>query len=76
MAQDTEAVPLQLDDTIPVPGSKKTLFEFGEFDHSEIPLEKDQWPAIIFGSSMVGMTLGSLLGYYGQVIADFYVNRN
>jgi len=57
--------PRQVDDTIPLAQSKRTLFEFGEFDHSAIPLEKEEWPVIIIGSSMVGMTLGVLLGYHG-----------
>ncbi|UPX20210.1 uncharacterized protein EKO05_0010450 [Ascochyta rabiei] len=39
--------------------------EFGSFDHSEIPLEKEEWPVIIIGSSMVGMMTGLLLGYHG-----------
>ncbi|CVK96623.1 related to phenol 2-monooxygenase [Fusarium mangiferae] len=58
-------VPSQFDDTIPVTQSQRTLFEFGTFDHSEIPLEPEEWPVIIIGSSMVGMTLGVLLGYHG-----------
>lgn len=57
--------PSQFDDTIPITQSQRTLFEFGTFDHSEIPLEPEEWPVIIIGSSMVGMTLGVLLGYHG-----------
>lgn len=57
--------PNQVDDTIPIIGSRKTEFDFKDFDHSAIPLEKEQWPVIIIGSSMVGMTLGVLLGYHG-----------
>lgn len=57
--------PNQFDDTIPITQSQRTLFEFGAFDHSEIPLEPEEWPVIIIGSSMVGMTLGVLLGYHG-----------
>lgn len=55
----------EIDDTIPLPGSKRTLFSFGNFDHSSIPLEEEQWPVMIIGSSMVGMTLGACLGYHG-----------
>jgi len=57
--------PRQVDDTIPMAQSQKTVFEFCDFDHSAIPLEKEEWPVIIIGSSMVGMTLGVLLGYHG-----------
>ncbi|KAI4719308.1 hypothetical protein E4T48_04412 [Aureobasidium sp. EXF-10727] len=49
----------QIDDTIPLPGSKRTIFEFGTFDHSEIPLEKEEIPVIIIGSSMVGFSIHS-----------------
>lgn len=45
-------------------GSQHTEFRFGEFDHQKIPLEKKEWPVIIIISSMVGMTLSLLLGYY------------
>ncbi|KAJ2897513.1 hypothetical protein MKZ38_004636 [Zalerion maritima] len=55
----------KVDDTIPMAGSERTIFEFGDFDHSSIPLEEERWPVIIIGSSMVGMTLGVLLGYHG-----------
>lgn len=57
--------PNQFDDTIPITQSQRTLFDFGAFDYSEIPLEPEEWPVIIIGSSMVGMTLGVLLGYHG-----------
>ncbi|KAF4341193.1 phenol 2-monooxygenase [Fusarium beomiforme] len=57
--------PNQVDETIPIAQSQRTLFDFKEFDHSEIPLEPEDWPVIIIGSSMVGMTLGVLLGYHG-----------
>jgi hypothetical protein len=46
-------------------GAQHTEFSFRDFDHSKIPLEEDSWPVIIIGSSMVGMTLSILLGYYG-----------
>ncbi|KAH8663231.1 FAD binding domain-containing protein [Ilyonectria robusta] len=55
----------QVDDTIPLVGSKRTEFEFGDFDHKDIPFEKETYPVIVIGSSMVGMTLGVLLGYHG-----------
>ena len=38
---------------------------FGDFDHSNIALEAEEWPVIIIGSSMVGMMTGLLLGYHG-----------
>ncbi|CVL11176.1 related to phenol 2-monooxygenase [Fusarium proliferatum] len=63
--------PSQFDDTIPITQSQRTLFEFGTFDHSEIPLEPEEWPVIIIGSSMVGMTLGVLLGYHGIKSVSF-----
>lgn len=46
-------------------GAQHTEFSFGDFDHSKIPLDEKRWPVIIIGSSMVGMTLSILLGYYG-----------
>ncbi|KAH0403046.1 hypothetical protein KCU89_g2529, partial [Aureobasidium melanogenum] len=56
----------QINDTIPLRGSQRTLFDFPEtFDHSNIPLEADEIPVIIIGSSMVGMFMGLLLGYHG-----------
>ncbi|RBQ78539.1 hypothetical protein FVER14953_07732 [Fusarium verticillioides] len=61
----------QVDDTIPIAQSQRTLFEFGSFDHSNIPLEPEEWPVIIIGSSMVGMTLGVLLGYHGIKSVSF-----
>ncbi|KAJ9653206.1 hypothetical protein H2201_009166 [Coniosporium apollinis] len=44
------------------------MFDFQEFDHSSISLEKEEWPVVIIGSSMVGMTLGVLLGYHGAAL--------
>ncbi|SCV36754.1 related to phenol 2-monooxygenase [Fusarium fujikuroi] len=63
--------PSQFDDTIPMTQNQRTLFEFGTFDHLEIPLEPEEWPVIIIGSSMVGMTLGVLLGYHGIKSVSF-----
>lgn len=54
----------QKDETVLL-GARRTEFDFGEFDHEKIPLEETEWPVIIIGSSMVGMTLSILLGYYG-----------
>ncbi|CEJ60603.1 hypothetical protein PMG11_09172 [Penicillium brasilianum] len=54
----------QKDETV-LRGAQHTEFSFGDFDHSNIPLEEKRWPVIIIGSSMVGMTLSILLGYYG-----------
>ncbi|GKZ36600.1 hypothetical protein AbraIFM66950_007753 [Aspergillus brasiliensis] len=54
----------QTDETV-LRGPQRTDFDFSDFDHSAIPLEGEQWPVVIIGSSMVGMTLGILLGYWG-----------
>lgn len=54
----------QKDETV-LRGAQHTEFSFDDFDHSKIPLEEKTWPVIIIGSSMVGMTLSILLGYYG-----------
>ncbi|CAI4220158.1 unnamed protein product [Parascedosporium putredinis] len=70
-ANTSQGDPRQVDDTIPMTQSQKTVFEFGDFDHSAIPLEKEEWPVIIIGSSMVGMTLGVLLGYHGIKSVSF-----
>ncbi|KAH7142323.1 FAD binding domain-containing protein [Fusarium sp. MPI-SDFR-AT-0072] len=63
--------PNQVDDTIPIAQSQRTLFDFKEFNHTNIPLEPEEWPVIIIGSSMVGMTLGVLLGYHGIKSVSF-----
>ncbi|KAI5204384.1 hypothetical protein AUEXF2481DRAFT_27223 [Aureobasidium subglaciale EXF-2481] len=55
----------QIDDTIPLPGVKRTLFEFQSFDHATIPFKDEEIPVIIIGSSMVGMFMGLLVGYHG-----------
>lgn len=55
---------IQKDETV-LKGAKRTEFDFGEFDHQNIPLEEEKWPVIIIGSSMVGMSLSFLLGYFG-----------
>lgn len=65
MASTASRGPRQVDDTIPIAQSARTEFDFGDFDHSSIPFEKEEWPVIVIGSSMVGMTLGVILGYYG-----------
>lgn len=53
----------QIDETFSAANLAKD--KFTPFDHSNIPLEKEEWPVIIIGSSMVGKTLGLLLGYHG-----------
>lgn len=55
---------IQKDETV-LRGPTRTSFDFGDFDHHNIPLQEEQYPVIIIGSSMVGMTLSILLGYYG-----------
>ncbi|THX83534.1 hypothetical protein D6D05_03504 [Aureobasidium pullulans] len=56
---------LQLDETIPLPGSRRTIFDFESINHSITPFEDASPPVIIIGSSMVGMFMGILLGYHG-----------
>ncbi|KAL6355659.1 hypothetical protein LRP88_11263 [Fusarium phalaenopsidis] len=53
----------QIDETFSSSNLEKD--KFTKIDHSDIPLEKEEWPVIIIGSSMVGKTLGLLLGYHG-----------
>jgi putative polyketide hydroxylase len=53
----------QVDETFSSSNLEKD--KFTKIDHSDIPLEKEEWPVIIIGSSMVGKTLGLLLGYHG-----------
>ncbi|CEL02180.1 hypothetical protein ASPCAL03352 [Aspergillus calidoustus] len=55
---------IQTDETV-LRGPQRTEFDFGDFDHSKIPLEDEAHSVIIIGSSMVGMTLGILLGSLG-----------
>lgn len=57
----------QINDTISMAGMNRTLFEFSDFDHSNIPLEAEEVPVTIIGSSMVGMFMGLLLGYHGWI---------
>lgn len=57
----------QLDETIPLPGSRRTIFYFESINHSITPFEDASPPVIIIGSSMVGMFMGILLGYHGYV---------
>lgn len=66
--QVTMSTTKQIDETIPLPGSRRTTFDFNPIDHSSIPFEDAASPpVIIIGSSMVGMFLGILLGYHGYV---------
>lgn len=60
----------QQDETI-LEGSQRTKFDFADFDHSAIPLEPIHYPVMIIGSSMIGMTLGTLLGYHGCVCSPW-----
>lgn len=53
----------QLDETLSSANLAKD--KFTPFDHSNIPFEEEEWPVMITGSSMVGKTLGLLLGYHG-----------
>lgn len=61
---DLARQPRQLDETV-LRGATRTEFDYASFDHSTIPLEEEEYPVIIVGSSMVGMSLGILLGYCG-----------
>lgn len=54
---------VQRDETV-LKGATKTEFDFGPFDHSNLPIT-EHLPVVIIGSSMVGMSLGVFLGYYG-----------
>ena len=66
--QVTMSTTKQIDETIPLPGSRRTTFGFNLIDHSSIPFEDAASPpVIIIGSSMVGMFMGILLGYHGYV---------
>lgn len=55
----------QVDDLISLNKPTARDIVFGDFDHSSIPLEKEEYPVIIMGSSLVGMLTGLLLGYHG-----------
>lgn len=57
--------PTEIDETFSAIAVNTSKYAFKDFDHSHIPLEKDGWPVIIIGSSMVGKMLGLLLGYHG-----------
>ncbi|GME47295.1 FAD binding domain-containing protein [Neofusicoccum parvum] len=60
------------DETLPIPGAPRTEFDFPDtFDHSQIPLEKEEWPVIVIGSSMVGMSLQLMLGFHGVKSLSF-----
>ncbi|CAJ0547397.1 Ff.00g041510.m01.CDS01 [Fusarium sp. VM40] len=59
----------QIDETLSTANLAKD--KFTPFDHSNIPLEKEEWSVIIIGSSMVGKTLGLLLGYHGIKSVSF-----
>ncbi|KAF7536941.1 hypothetical protein G7054_g4097 [Neopestalotiopsis clavispora] len=61
----------QIDDTIPIAGSQRTITQFCDVDTSNIPLEAERWPVAIIGSSMIGMTLGALLGFHGVPSISF-----
>ncbi|KAK5059694.1 hypothetical protein LTR84_009577 [Exophiala bonariae] len=56
---------IDVDETLTSSSLKKSAFAYNEFDHSKIPFEDEEWPVIIIGSSMVGKSLGLLLGYHG-----------
>lgn len=58
----------QVDDRISLTTPTSRDHVFGEFDSSLIPLETEEWPVIIMGSSLVGMMTGLLLGYHGYVV--------
>ncbi|KAI1033769.1 hypothetical protein LB503_011077 [Fusarium chuoi] len=59
----------QLDETLSSANLAKD--KFTPIDHSNIPFEEEEWPVIIIGSSMVGKTLGLLLGYHGIKSVSF-----
>ncbi|PSN72054.1 hypothetical protein BS50DRAFT_544354 [Corynespora cassiicola Philippines] len=55
----------QVDDRVTLDEVRSYDFAYRDFDHSSIPFEKEEWPAIILGSSLVGTLMGLLLGYHG-----------
>ncbi|KAM6509531.1 hypothetical protein FALCPG4_017182 [Fusarium falciforme] len=55
----------QRDETLPTEGGQRTEFDFDDFDHSNIPFEKDELPVVVIGSSMIGMSLQLFLGFHG-----------
>ncbi|ETS73510.1 hypothetical protein PFICI_14456 [Pestalotiopsis fici W106-1] len=61
----------QIDDTIPIAGSQRTITQFIKIDASNIPFEPERWSVVIIGSSMIGMTLGALLGFHGVPSLSF-----
>ncbi|KAH6694303.1 FAD binding domain-containing protein [Leptodontidium sp. MPI-SDFR-AT-0119] len=60
-----------LDDTIDLSKPTSKDVELSNFDHSSIPLEKEEWPVVIMGSSLVGMMTGLLLGFHGIKTISF-----
>ncbi len=61
----TESGLEQIDDRIDLNKPTAKDIVFGPFDHSSIPFEKEEWPVVIMGSSLVGMLTGLLLGHHG-----------
>ena len=49
---------------------------FGDFDHSDIPFEDEEWPVVIIGSSMVGMMTWLLLGFTGKRLVESGSSRS
>ncbi|KAH7024240.1 FAD binding domain-containing protein [Ilyonectria destructans] len=61
----------QVDDRISLTTPTSRDRVFGDFDSSSIPLEKEEWPVVIMGSSLVGMMTGLLFGYHGIKSVSF-----
>lgn len=55
----------EVDDRIDASKPAATDLNLDGFDTSSIPFEKEQWPVMIMGSSLVGMMMGLLLGHWG-----------
>lgn len=59
----------QIDDRIDINAATHRDLVFDDnFDHASIPFEKEEWPVLIVGSSLVGMLTGLLLGYHGYCL--------
>ncbi|KAJ9267104.1 hypothetical protein DTO212C5_6169 [Paecilomyces variotii] len=61
----------EVDDRIDASKPAATELILDGFDASSIPFEKEEWPVIMMGSSLVGMIMGLLLGHWGVKSTSF-----
>lgn len=61
----------EVDDRIDASKPAATELILDGFDASSIPFEKEEWPVIMMGSSLVGMIMGLLLGHWGLVFSIY-----